>query len=170
MANYSVKLVDHTDPSSLQTFKGGVKRLTQERFSEAFNGTSDSVTVSWGQGTQADNVVIHFVKDRDHSYIRATKWPNAKILPIAGGHTHTEGSLACTELYEEVGGKRQHVAELGVLAFHETLHNLFPFWTEDEMHNTGGLAAKKVGPHVEMTSRNKEMMRQGFSVKNPQWL
>jgi hypothetical protein len=131
--------------------------------------------VSWGTGTQLDNVVIHFVEDRGHSYI-LQKWPKAIIKPEAGGHTHCHGALSCTELYESVGGQRQHVRQLGVLAFHETLHNLFPYWTEAEMHNldgggeAAGLAAERVGPHSKMTDRNKEMLRRSFSLKNPQCL
>jgi hypothetical protein len=175
MAMYTAKLVDHTDSRSLLKFKGGIQRIAQELYDKAFEGTSDSVTVSWGTGTQSDNLVIHFVLDRAHSYIWKT-WPDARIDPDAGGHTHTEGALACTEIYENVGGHRQHVRQLGVLIFHESLHNLLPFWGMEELHNldgggaAAGLAARKIGPDATMTEKNKELIRRGFSVKNPQYL
>jgi hypothetical protein len=174
MANYTAKLVDHTDSKTFLTFKSGVSRIAQERFDEAFTSTPDKVVVSWGPGTQIDNLVVHFVMDRDNSIILA-KWPNARIDLQAGGHTHISGHTSCTEIYENVNGKRQHVAQLGALVFHEALHNLLPNWSMDEMHNldgggeAAGLAAKIVGPHTTMTSRNKELIRRGFSVKNPQY-
>lgn len=175
MAVYTAKLVDHTDTKALQIFKSGVERTTKEYFDKAFEGTTDSVSVSWGDGTKSDNLVVHFVLDLAHSYIRQ-KWPKARIDPAAGGHTHSEGSLSCTEIYENIDGRRQHVRQLGVLVFHEALHNLLPSWGIDEMHNLdgggekAGLAAAVVGPDSKMTDHNKQLIRQGFSSKNPQVL
>src|SRR5579864_7192657 len=134
MATYTAKLVDHTDNQALLVFKSGIQRITKELYDEAFDGTSDKVTVSWGPGAAADNLVVHFVLDLDHSFIRQ-KWPTARIKPEAGGHTHSEGSMSCTEIYQNVKGIRQHVRELAVLVFHESMHNLYPFWKEGELHN-----------------------------------
>jgi hypothetical protein len=175
MATYTAKLIDHTDTQKLVIYKGGVQRILKELYDQAFAGTSDSVTVVWGTGSSADNLIIHFVLDLKHSFIRE-KWPAATISPDAGGHTHTEGALACSEIYQNINGIRQQVRQLAVLAFHESLHNLLPFWGMEEMHNldgggrAAGLAGKKVGPDAEMTARNKELIRRGFSVKNPQHL
>lgn len=175
MAVYTAKLVDHTDAKSLQIFKSGIQRLAKEYFDKAFDGTSDSVAVSWGSGTTADNLVVHFVLDLANSYIRQ-KWPKARIDSAAGGHTHSEGSLSCTEIYENIAGRRQHVRQLGVLVFHEALHNLLPAWSIDAMHNldgggaAAGLAAAVVGPDSKMTDHNKELIRRGFSSKNAQVL
>jgi hypothetical protein len=44
------------------------------------------------------------------------------------------------------------------------------------MHNLdgggekAGLAAAKIGPDTKMTDHNKELIRRGFSAKNPQYL
>src|SRR5258708_33846848 len=86
MATYTVKIVDHTKSDEFQKYKGGIKRLAQERFDEAFKDTSDTVTVSWGNGTEKDDLVMHFVQDVDHSFIK-TKWPKAQIALMPPG-TH----------------------------------------------------------------------------------
>jgi len=99
MATYTVKIVDHTKSDELQKYKGGIKRIAQERFDEAFKDTSDTVTVSWGDGTEKDDLVMHFVQDVAHSFIR-TKWPKARIDPKAGGHTHCADKMSCSEIYE----------------------------------------------------------------------
>src|ERR1700730_1513776 len=62
MAMYTVKIVDHTKSDEFQKYKGGIKRLAQERFDEAFKDASDTVTVSWGNGTEKDDLVMHFVQ------------------------------------------------------------------------------------------------------------
>jgi hypothetical protein len=65
--------------------------------------------------------------------------------------------------------------DLGTLRDLPTPENV-PFWGEEELHNldgggeAAGLSAKKIGPHTKMTDRNKEMMRRGLPVKNPQQL
>jgi hypothetical protein len=175
MSAYTAKLVDHTG-SGLETFKSGIQRLAQETFDQAFDGTADKVTISWGAGTQSDNLVIHFVEDIAHSYIRQ-KWPSAAINADAGGHTHiASGPLCATELYKMAQGRRQHVRELGLLAFHEALHNLLPSWGMEQMHNLdgggekAGLAAAKISPDSKMTEHNKQLIRQGFSTKHDQYL
>jgi hypothetical protein len=174
MATYTAKLVDHTDNKALIVFKSGISRITQELYDKAFEGTPHKVSVSWGQGAAADNLVVHFVLDLDNSFIR-TKWPTAQIDLGAGGHTHTQGSLACSEIYQNIKGSRQHVRQLAVLVVHESMHNLLPFWGMKELHDLdgggkkAGIAAEKVGPDAEMTARNKELIRRGFSVKNPQY-
>jgi hypothetical protein len=53
-----VKIVDHTKSDELQKYKGGMKRIAQELFDEAFENTGDTVTVSWGNGTEKDDLVI----------------------------------------------------------------------------------------------------------------
>jgi hypothetical protein len=178
MAAYTVKIVDHTKSEEFQKYKGGIKRIAQERFDEAFGDTPDTVTVSWGNGTEKDDVVVHFVQDVAHSYIKS-KWPKAKIAANAGGHTYITEKKSCSEIYEYLNSdskQRQQVAIAGISIFHEALHNLFPGWTIDEMHNLdgggekAGLAAEKYNSHSQMTDRNKEMIRRGFSFKTRQWL
>ena len=178
MATYTVKIVDHTKSDELQKYKGGIKRIAQERFDEAFADTPDTVTVSWGNGTEKDDLVMHFVRDVGHSFIR-TKWPKARIAPNAGGHTYCADKMSCSEIYEYLNDdsrQRQQVTLAGIAIFHEALHNLLPGWTIEEMHNLdgggekAGLAAARYNVHSKMTERNKELIRRGFSIKTRQCL
>jgi len=178
MAAYTVKIVDHTKSDEFQKYKGGIRRLAQERFDEAFKDTSDTVTVLWGNGTEKDDLVMHFVQDVDHSFIK-TKWPKAQIAPNAAGHTYSTDKMSCSEIYENLNAdsrQRQPVAVVGISIFHEALHNLLPGWTIEEMHNLdgggekAGLAAARYNVHSKMTERNKELIRRGFAFKTRQCL
>lgn len=76
MATYTAKLVDRTGWSDAD--KHGIETKAQKLFDEAFQGTPDGVSVSWGNGTTSDNLVVHFVPDIPHSYLKQ-KWPGAII-------------------------------------------------------------------------------------------
>jgi hypothetical protein len=174
MATYSIKLVEHADykPAQEQSIQAAVKQV----FDRAFDGTADAVVVAWGSGTSADNLVVHFVPDVDHSYLKQ-RWPNANINPMAGGHTYTgDRPLAGTEVYRKRNGTLFHPIILSFTVFHEAMHNLFPFQTTAFVHELdgGGKAAGLANAHysveTEMTIHNKELIRQGFSVKSPQYL
>jgi hypothetical protein len=106
MAKYIVKLVDRADLSDVQ--RHSIQVAVQKKFDEAFEGTSDGVDVSWGTGTPNDNYVVHFVPDRDSSYLKK-KWPRAVINEEAGGHTYTGNKpLAGTEVYRRRHGAQFH--------------------------------------------------------------
>jgi hypothetical protein len=174
MAKYTVRLVDHADWSSHDQF--GIQKAVQKRFDEAFDGTPDSVDVSWVVASPNDNLVVHFVPDRDHSYLRV-RWPQAYILPMAGGFTYTgERPLAGSEVYKTRDGGRFPYGSYAATVFHEALHNLYPYQTTDFIHKldgggeAAGLAAAVYSFRTKMTEHNKELMRRGFSVKNPQLL
>ena len=173
MATYIVKLVDHADYTEQQ--KNSVSIKVQEIFDKAFVGDPNDVNVVWGSGNQSDNYVVHFVPDVDNSYLKQT-WPDANIDPDAGGHTHTHGSLAGTEIYRKRKGRQFHPKGLAVTAFHESMHNLYPYQTVDFVHRldgggkAAGLAAAHYGDDTPMTKRNKELVRAGLAVKNPQLL
>lgn len=167
MAVYSVKLVDHRNSAGVET--SAIATSIQRVMGLAFVGTSNSVKVSWGAGTQGDNLVLHFVEDIAHSYL-LQKFPNMKKPDRnAGGHTHTHGSLAGSELYRTRPAGRLHLHRYGALAFHEALHNLFPF--RDDQHTAfgGGIASATI-PDIDPNDVNKAFLRQGFSVRNPQLL
>jgi hypothetical protein len=186
MTVYSVKLVDHIDGRGLlgvmfvdsrHAKKNDAIRASIERvMGLAFTGTSDSVSVSWGTGSNSDNLVLHFVEDIAHSYLRK-KWPKMKAPdPNAGGHTHSSGSLSGTELYRTRPGGPLHAHRYGALAFHEALHNLFPYVKDQHTggdafarHFGGGIAAAHI-PDQDPNEENKAFLRQGFSVRNPQLL
>ena len=69
MANYTTKLVDHTDKTAENLLKAILKD-TQLLFDEVFDGTKTQVAVSWGAATDIDNYVVHFVEDKANSYLR----------------------------------------------------------------------------------------------------
>jgi hypothetical protein len=174
MATYSAKLVDRTGWSEAD--KHGIQTKAQKLFDEAFQGTPDGVSVSWGNGTTSDNLVVHFVPDIPHSYLKQ-KWPRARIDSNAIGHTHTgDKPLAGTEVYQIARGSRFPWQMYAITVFHEAMHNLFPYQSTDFVHkldggdDAAGMAAAEYSLKSEMTQHNKELIRQGFSVKNPQLL
>jgi hypothetical protein len=174
MATYSAKLVDRTGWSEAD--KHGIETKAQKLFDEAFQGTPDGVSVSWGNGTPSDNLVVHFVPDIPHSYLKQ-KWPGAIINQNAIGHTYTgERPLAGTEVYQIARGTRFPWQMYAITVFHEAMHNLFPYQSTDFVHKldggdeAAGMAAAVYGLRSQMTQHNKELIRQGFSVKNPQLL
>jgi hypothetical protein len=167
MTNYIVKLVDHRNSSTDETT--AVQSSIQRVLGLAFVGTNDGVTVSWGTGTAGDCLVIHFVEDIAGSYLR-NKWPKIPIDPAAGGHTHTHGALAGTELYRTRPSGPITLHRYGALAFHEALHNLFPF--RDDVHTAmgGGIASAHI-PDKDPNDANKDWLRRGFAPPhNPQLL
>ena len=154
----------------------GIEVAVKAKFAEAFDGTPDDISVSWGTGTDQDNYVVHFVPDRDHSYLKQ-KWPKAVINEEAGGHTYTgERPLAGSEVYRTIHGSQYPYKGYAMTVVHESLHNLFPFQTTAFVHEldgggeAAGIAAAHYNLRTEMTQHNKELIRQGFSVKNPQLL
>jgi hypothetical protein len=173
MAQYIVKLVNRADLSDEQ--KHSVQNAVQKKFDEAFEGTSDGVNVSWGDGSVNDNYVVHFVPDVDNSYLRK-KWPRADIDPEAGGHTHSHGPLSGTEVYRRRNGRQFHASEYALTVVHESMHNLYPRQTKDFVHEmdgggeAAGLAAAHYSLKSKFTDHNKQVIQKGFSVKNPQYL
>lgn len=174
MANYVVKLVDHI--STAAPLAASIQKHIQDLFSQVFLGTSDTATVQWGTGAQTDSIVLHFVTDIAGSYLEQ-QWPGQKIDPAAAGHTHYKAGLQTTgsEFYQFAlftTGRGQITAPgMARAAFHESLHNQWPGWTNAEMHGPkggGGLAAKPIGKTL--TPINIDLMRKGMSMKNAQLL
>lgn len=173
MANYTVKLVNRT--RSTPRLLSAIQSNLQGFFNEVFQGTSDSAIVQWGTGSPGDAVVVHFVADKDSSYLKQIR-PKEGGQHHAGGHT-SYGQPMGSEIYQHIiepGGRRHMDTDSGYakLAFHEILHNQFPFRSGAEIHGTfggGGFASPVVqGDHP--NDRNKEIMRQGLSVKTAQIL
>lgn len=173
MAIYNVKLVNRT--RSTDRLLLAIKSNLQGFFNEVFQGTSHSATVQWGTGLVTDAVVVHFVTDKDSSYLKQIR-PNEGGQHHAGGHT-SYGQPMGSEIYQHIvepGGRRHMETDAGYakLAFHEILHNQFPFRSGADIHGTfggGGFANPVVlGDHP--NDRNKEIMRQGLSVKTAQIL
>lgn len=169
---YTVKLVDHTN-----TEIGWRLRLVyeiQKLFDQCTEGSSKHAVVSWDNAVNTDNLVIHFVKDVEHSYIQQ-KMPGAPLKEFIGGHTRHKSGVSGSEIYKFVGPRDNrhqltHI-EYAKLALHESLHNLHPGWTQDDLHGHrggGGLAASP--PQLPPTNVNKEMIQRGLSIRNPQLL
>lgn len=172
MANFSVKLVDHTQGSDKLRLL--IQKPLQDLFNAVFSETSDSVTVDWGTGMPSDQIVLHFVEDVAGSYL-SQKMPGNNIRGDAGGHTRLQNGITGSEFYKVAvfDGKPTQVKATAMarLAFHEAMHNQFPGWTNAEMHGTlggGGLAASP--PQHSLTDKNKALMRRGMAIKNAQLL
>jgi hypothetical protein len=172
--SYSVKLVSHvTGEDHLQTL---IQQHLQTMFSKVFEGTSDAVTVSWGSGVASDQIVLHFVKDRASSYL-ASVWPDALTHSRlhAGGHTEPRPPRTGSEFYlwakdEDSGESHRYTARgYAKIAFHESMHNQFPY---QDVHGTfggGGLAS--LVPQGDLPNdKNIEVMRRGMAIKNEQLL
>src|SRR5688572_15237704 len=87
MADYIVKLVDHTDsPDSLKQL---IQQHLQTFFDQVLAGTPDTATVQWGAGLPSDRIVLHFVQDVPSSYIVQQMPGGTTLLPELAGHTRT---------------------------------------------------------------------------------
>jgi hypothetical protein len=174
VATYSVKVVDHTG-SQADWLKGLCKAI-EDLFNLCLDGTPDTVTVTVGTGQQSDNLILHFVENVDKSFIQ-DKMPGAALKPTLAGHTRTRGSKSCSEFYKfilhpgDTARRPEGYVGYAKSAVHESLHNLFPGWSEDDMHGGpggGGLAASP--GRLPPTQKNKELIRKGLSIKNDQFL
>ncbi|MEP6849824.1 MAG: hypothetical protein ABI999_13290 [Acidobacteriota bacterium] len=166
MSAYSIKIVNHTRITP--RLQGVIKTGLQNLFDQVFSGTVDSAVVDWGTGAASDAIVLHFVHDIATSYLQQ-QMPGNNIRGDAGGHTRTQGKITGSEFYLRTSGTPLHDSAYARLAFHESLHNQFPFWSNDDMHGAdggGGLASSP--PQEPMTEKNKELMRRGIAIKNAQ--
>jgi len=175
MANYTVKLVDHTgSPTNLLQL---IQQEVQSLFDEALSATKLTVAVSWGQGAGTDNYVVHFIEDIPRSYLK-TKWPQVVIDPNAGGHTYQNRPPSGSEVYKFPGTTHTQFKAIAYAkqVLHEFFHNQFPYVVANEVHGTwggGGLAAATpvlFQPPNRINQRNKELIERGFKVKIAQLL
>src|SRR5262245_47865327 len=169
MANYSVKLVDHTQGSD--KLRPLIQKHLQELFTEVFDGTSDSATVAWGAAATTDALVLHFVEDVASSYI-SQKMPGKEHRPDAGGFTRTQGGITGSEFYKFTvsDGERSQVkaSAMARLAFHEAMHNKTG-WSNDRLHGKdGGQGLAASPPGHTLTKENKATMQTAMANKNSQ--
>jgi hypothetical protein len=168
MANYSIKLCDHTQSNP---FKGTIQSELQGFYNRVFTGTADTATVSWGKGAAPDTIVLHYVPDRASSYI--VQWLGtqklASINERAGGHTTMHGREICSEFYQTVNvgagqTKTLPAKECAKLGFHECLHNVFPAWKETDLMGHGGLAETPVG--ADLGPWDIATLRRGIAIQS----
>lgn len=170
MTTYNVRLVNHSRASA--RLQQAIKANLQDLFNQVFSGTSDGATVDWGTGSPSDSIVLHFVDDIASSYLQQ-HMAGSDIRGDAGGHTRTRGNVTGSEFYLHTGDDRRSLRDSAYarLAFHESLHNQFPGWSNADMHGPsggGGLAASP--PQEPMTDGNKALMRRGIAIRNAQLL
>jgi hypothetical protein len=171
MTNFTVTLVDHATGAN-DKWRQGLRQEIQDLFDLCVPPTSvHRVLVAWGNGSKTDNLVLHFVEDVEHSYIQA-KLPGKALKEYIGGHTRTSGKVSGTEFYRMVGMKNARAQykynAYAKIAVHESLHNLFPGWSEDDMHHHGGGGLAESPPQLPPTDKNKEMLLRGLSIWNEQ--
>lgn len=177
MANYTARLVDRTSGATPNLLRA-IQRDTQSLFDEAFDGTRLQVAVTWGDATELDNYVVHFVDDKTpaNSYLLRT-WPQADIDPRAGGHTYRDGTKSGSEVYRFASDTNRGPVpgiSYAKLVLHELFHNQFPHVRSDEVHGDwggGGLAAAVpvlAGPPHRINERNKVLIRRAFVVRTAQ--
>src|SRR5262245_433643 len=106
MANFSIKLVDHT-AKSVDKWKAGITTEIQALVDACLDGTNDTASVLWGTASPSDNLVLHFVFDVDNSYVQQ-KLPGKALEEHIGGHTRTQKGVTGSEIYKFSGlkGKR----------------------------------------------------------------
>ena len=170
MANYTVKLVDHTSNSS-DNLKNLILTGLQGLFKDVFATSSDNASVGWGASAQSDDLILHFVDNIAGSYI-AQKLPGDPIQAIDGGFTRTQGNVTGSEFYKvahfDDGDHQVKATAMGRLAFHEGMHNKTG-WSNSKLHGPdggGGLAASP--PRIPLTETNKAILQKAFSKKNAQ--
>lgn len=169
MAAYSIKLVNHTSlpAGQLQSICASLQTF----YSQVFQGTADRASVQVGTGTTGDNIVIHFVEDVDHSYLQQVM-PGTPLRAMIAGHTRERRGTVCTEIYRRVL-IRDTVRELPPVryaeaAFHESMHNVDPAATEQQINATGGMGSNPIGHAV--TDDNKTWIRSKIVTRRRQQL
>jgi hypothetical protein len=166
MATYSIKLADHTDSSD--EVKMRIKTPLKIFYDRVFAGTSDDAIVDWGTALATDTIVLHFVADVPSSYIVKTMGKGKPINQRVGGHTRLHHRIICSEFYRTVLGRQGPRTFSGFdyarLAFHESLHNVWPGWDENDLRGHGGLAETPVGP--DLNDWDADTFRRGIAIKS----
>ena len=169
MADYRIKMINRTSLSEGQVQP--ICAALQAFYSQVFQGTSDGAVVQVGTGAPGDNIIIHLVEDVGHSYIQQVM-PGTALRPMIAGHTRERRGTVCTEIYRRVL-IRDTVRELPPLryaetAFHESMHNVDPDATEEQINQTGGLGSNPIG-HT-LTDDNKTWIRSKITTHRRQQL
>ncbi len=167
MPEITVTLVDRTGAASRdhENFKAGIMRELEDILGDLIYSTSESTAVNarWtGQSPPAgdQDLVIHWVPDRDHSYLRK-KWPGVMIKQNASGHTYVgPGNLTGTEFYRRPRLKTPLAYAL--IAAHEAMHNITGF-NNLQLHGQMGVAGDAEGtPHLPVTDNDRSLVQGGM--------
>jgi hypothetical protein len=170
VANYSVKLVDHTQGSD--KLLPLIQKHLQVLFDDVFSGTDDSANVTWGTASGTEALILHFVENVSSSYVMQ-KLPGKAIASKDGGFTRTQNNTTGSEFYKFVDfgdGKLSQVRAGGmaVLAFHEAMHNKTG-WDNNKLHGPdggGGVSTSPAGHSL--SDKNKSTMQTAMAKTNTQ--
>jgi hypothetical protein len=101
------------------------------------------------------DVVIHWVPDRDNSYLRK-KWPSVQIAQNASGHTYIDKDMTGSEFYRRP--RLQTPSAYAKIAAHEAMHNITGLGNQ-KLHGQRGLAGDGAGtPHLPVTDNDKTLV------------
>jgi len=174
MSEITVTLVDRTGSSSKshETFKSGITSELESILGDLIGSKSDVtvVNVRWVSQSPApadQDLVIHWVTDRDTSYLKS-KWSDTKIDPKASGHTNSKGNTTGCEFYRHP--KLKTAAAYALIAAHELMHNITRT-NNAQLHGQGGLAGDAGGtPHLPITDNDKKLVKAGMQKGLPDQL
>jgi hypothetical protein len=166
MPGITVTLVDRTGGASLshENFKVGIMHELEDILGDFIFSASeaDVVNARWVSQSPASgeqDLVIHWVPDRDHSYLRS-KWPSTRIAQNAGGHTHTHGSMTGSEFYRRPTLKTP--SAYAIIAAHEAIHNITGL-SNLQLHGQMGVAGDANGPpHLPVTDNDRTLVQAGM--------
>jgi len=165
MPELSVTLVDRTGVSSTShdNFKAGIMHELENILADLLYSTSEPTVISarWVSQSPAagdQDLVIHWVPDRDHSYLRQ-RWTNIPIDPRAGGHTHKDGNVTGSEFYRFPRLKTPQA--YAKLAAHEAMHNITGLGNRG-LHGQMGLAGDARGTPLPIIPNDRTLAQAGM--------
>jgi len=166
MPELTVTFVDRTGTSSAshETFKAGimqefVKIFEDLLYTDAEATVINSRWVSHSPASEDQDLVIHWVPDRDNSYLRKT-WPSVQIATNASGHTFVDTNMTGSEFYRRP--RLQTPLAYAKIAAHEAMHNISGLGNR-QLHGQNGLAGDPVGtPHLPITDNDKTLVQTGM--------
>jgi hypothetical protein len=166
MPGITITLVDHTQDTSQdhESYKAQILHEFANIFSDLLSSSSDPtvVNVRWlSQSPQAgdQDLVVHWVQDQDHSYLR-TKWSTVSINPAAGGHTYNDGVMVGSEFYRRP--RLRTALAYAKIAAHEAMHNITRLGNH-ALHGQMGLAGDAGGtPQLPVTTNDRSLVQAGL--------
>jgi len=174
MPEITVTLVDRTGVASQshENFKAGIMHELEDILGDLLYSNSDITVVNarWVSQSPAagdQDLVIHWVPDRDHSYLRQI-WPSTVIAQNAGGHTHQHGNTTGSEFYRIP--KLKTTGDYAKIAAHEAMHNITGL-NNRQLHGQLGLAGDAGGtPHLPVTPNDRTLTQAGMQRGLPNQL
>ena len=160
MPKISITLYDHTDDSAtlMPLISKKLEAIMVDLLTtDAGAGTVTMKTVTSSPKDADQDLVLHFVKNIDNSYI-AAKMPGNPIKPEDGGVTRPQGGKTGSEIYKfpnDKEGKPQgqfKASGYAKIGAHELMHNATGL-TNKDLHNQGGIGASPPSPTVNDDNR-----------------